>query len=50
MRKVRSYHRCSPTSGTNGPLRAVIVSPVSGQEATDSYLWSKYVSKVEVLP
>ena len=33
-----------------GPLRTAFVSPVSGEQATDSVNWVKYVTKIEVVP
>jgi hypothetical protein len=36
------------TEANGGPLRTVIVSPVSGQEATDSVLWAKYAVQIVV--
>ena len=46
---IVAYEQNGGAVSDGGPLRTAFVSPVGGEQATDSVNWVKYVVKIEVL-
>jgi hypothetical protein len=49
LEMVVAYEQDGGPISDGGPLRLVFLSPVEGEQATDSVNWVKYVVKIEVL-
>jgi hypothetical protein len=47
---IVAYEQFGEPITDGGPLRTAFVSPVAGEQATDSVNWIKYVTEIEVIP